>query len=193
MCRIVNHAQSVPVGYRLDGVHGTGRTVDMNRQDRLRVGPDQGFDAVRIQVEGRLVNIAKNRPDAIPEQHVSRCRECERRSDYFSAVDSQRVQSHQQGNRAVAKQAQMFDTQVFAQAALELLVQYAFIGKPTPLPYSPQVVGVFIERRHGRPCNIHGLAEPVFTHDPIDRRSPVGGTRPARQAHVLSGRHGCGK
>jgi len=39
VCSVVNHTQSVPVGYRLNGVHVTGRAVNVNARIAFVSGP----------------------------------------------------------------------------------------------------------------------------------------------------------
>ena len=69
---IIDDLQSIVVGNTLDALDVARLPIAMDRHDGRRLRRDGRFDLVRVHVEGKRINVDKDRLDAIPQQGMGR-------------------------------------------------------------------------------------------------------------------------
>ncbi|MDT4842844.1 hypothetical protein FQZ97_767590 [compost metagenome] len=161
MRRVIDHAQVVGVGDRLDGLGVAGMAVAMHRHDRRRLRRDERLDARRIEIQGARVDVCEDGLDAVPQQRVRSGHERIRRGDDL-ARDAHRLECRDQRDRAVGEERDVLHAQVLAQRLLQLLVERPTVGEDLVVPDLLQVGQELVQRWQVGLGHVHRLGHGRF-------------------------------
>src|SRR5262249_21180771 len=126
MSSIVDHTQPIAIGNLLDRQDVARRPVYMNAKDPRRLSSDVLLDLGRIDVEGSRIDVAKDRLNAVPAQHVRSRRKAERSRDHLSR-ETQTLTGDNQRDRPVVEQREMPYTEGLPKLLLERRVRAAVV------------------------------------------------------------------
>ena len=127
---ILDHDEVVPVGDLPHGLHVARKAAVVEDDDRLRSGPDRGFEVSRVEIEVvRADDVAEDRRRPRVCDRVRGGHEVQRRKhDLVSRADTGREQREVQRSRSVRDCQSELDADELGELALELL---------DPRPHAP--------------------------------------------------------
>ena len=133
MGAIVDDAQAVLVGNLLNLTGAARLAIDMHGHDGRGARRDGSLDSVRVDASRCRVDVHKHGLDAVPPQRVGRRHKAVGRSDDLTG-DIHSLQSRDEGDGAVSKDADVGDLQVVTQSGLESLMKLAIVSDPLVVP-----------------------------------------------------------
>ena len=131
--RVVDDAQAVLVGNRLDFSSSAGLTIDMHRHDGRCARSDGRLDAIGVDAARRRVDIDKHGLDAIPPDGMGGGYKTIGGGDDLAA-DVERLQRRDEWQCAVGEQADVGHFEVVTQRLFQAFVERAVIGDPLAVP-----------------------------------------------------------
>ncbi len=149
MGRVVDHLQSIVVGNILDGGNIAGVAVAMHGQDRGGLGRDRCLDLRRIEVQCMRIDVHENGFDAVPEKRMGGGYETVGSRDDLPG-DTKGLQRGDQCNRAVRKEGDVLQSQIFLQLEFKFLMAGAIVGQDLPVPDALQVGKKLLQGREVR-------------------------------------------
>ena len=130
---VVDDAQAVLVGNLLNLAGAARLAIDMDGHDGCGARRDGSLDSVGVNASRCRVDVHKHGFDAVPPQRVGCRHKTVRRSDDLTA-DVHGLQSRDEGDGAVGKDADVGNLQVFTQRSLKALMELAIVSDPLVVP-----------------------------------------------------------
>ena len=151
---IVNHFQTIFIGYLLNTFHVTGLSIDMDGHNCRCFRSDGGFYFIWINVTSCWINIHKYRLDAVPPKGMGGGYETIR-SGYDFACNTECLQGSDQRQCTVGKQADVWHFQILTQCLFQFLMIMTVVGNPFTVPnvFQQFVELVQIGQQRGCYCN----------------------------------------
>ena len=134
VCSIINHFQSISVGYLLYAFCVARLTIHMHWHYRRCFRCYGGFNPVRVNIACRWVDVNKHRFYAVPPQAVCRCHKTVWRC-YHLTCYAQPLQSCYKRKRSVCEKAYIWNFQIGSKLFFQLFVKRAIISNPLACPY----------------------------------------------------------
>ena len=130
---VIDDAQAIFVGNRLNLSGSAGLSIDVNGHDRRCARGDGRLDAIRIDAARCRVDIYKYRLDAIPPNGMGGGDKAVRRGNDL-ATDVKRLQRRNEWQSTIGEQADVRHLEVVTQCLFQPFVERAVIGNPLAVP-----------------------------------------------------------